>query len=89
MTWIMKQNKINLSKKHHVENVYNRLFNPKLATKQYWKLVKTYLPGHVSSSINLRDTMTNDQIISEKEKANLVNIVFVQSTCLPAQSPTH
>ena len=27
------KNEINLSKKHHEENVYNRLLNPKLATK--------------------------------------------------------
>ena len=84
------KHEINLSKKHHEENVYNRLLNSKLATKQYWKLVKTYLPGNVSSSsINVRDPMTNDQIISEEEKANLLNIFFVQSTCLPARSPNH
>ena len=33
--------------------------------------------------------MTNDQIISEEEKANLLNNFFVQSTCLPARSPNH
>ena len=84
------KHEINLSKKDHEENVYNRLINPEFANKQYWKLVKTYLPGNVSSSsINLHDPMTNDQIISEEEKANLLNNFFVQSTCLPAQSPKH
>ena len=41
------KHEINLSKKHHEENVYNRLLNLELATKQCWQLVKTYLPGHV------------------------------------------
>ena len=74
-------NELRKSKKKYFDNVAGKLNNPNIKSKDWWKILKTYIKPLQNSSIP--PLKHNDEILTEQiDKANLLNKYFKEKSSI-------
>ena len=77
---------IKTAKSIHYDRIKERLCNPDIGAKEYWKLLKLLYGSKIDSGIP--SIIDGERVFStSKDKAELFNDHFIQKTALPADLP--